>query len=160
MSTDSQIDDELVEWRASSVRMAKMLAAGHQARYPIEIADRIREQIRACCHHSHDTPERDRATRDLETLCSKAFEIALSLRETKVEYEWDQDIERLPSHATNHNDHEILGTTGPTTDEPHKIYRIVFGGVIRGDRATGRLKDGRTRLFPTCVVVTEQPPLR
>lgn len=140
--------------------MAKMLAAGHQALYPIKMTDQIWEQIRVNCHHSRDTPERDRANRDLQTLCNKAFEIALLLRETKIEYEWDQDIERLPSLATNHNDHEILGTTGPTTDEPHEIHRIVFGGVIRGDRATGRLKDGRTRLFPTCVVITEPLPLR
>ena len=160
MSTDSEIDDELVEWRASSVRMAKMLVAGRPARYPIKMADRIWEHMRSNYHHSRDAPERDRALRDLEALCDKAFEIALLLRETKIEYEWDQDIERLPSYATNQNDHEILGTTGPTTDEPHEICSIVFGGVIRGDRATGRLKDGRTRLFPTCVVITEQSPLR
>ena len=160
MSTDSEIDDELVEWRASSVRMAKMLAAGHQAPYPIKMAEQIWDQIRISCHHPRDSPERGRATRDLETLCNKAFEIALLLRETKIEYEWDQDIEHLPSLATNHKDHEILGTTGPTAGEPHGIHRIVFGGVIRGDRVTGRLKDGRTRLFPTCVVITEQPPLR
>jgi hypothetical protein len=160
VSTDSEIDDELVEWRASSVRMAKMLAAGHQARYAIKMTDQIWNHIRTNCRYSRDSPERDRAGRDLQNLCNKAFEIALLLRETKIEYEWDQDIERLTSLATNHNDHDILGTTGPTIDEPHEIHRIVFGGVIRGDRATGRLKDGRTRLFQTCVVITEQPPLR
>jgi len=153
MSTDSEIDDELVEWRASSVRIAKMLAAGHQARYPIKMAGQIWEQLRFNCHHPRDSPERERAGVDLGTLCNNAFEIALLLRETKIEYEWDQDRERLPSGTTNHNDHEILGTTGPTTDEPHEILQIVFGGVIRGDRATGRLKDGRTRLFQTCVVI-------
>ena len=155
MLTDSEIDDELVEWRASSVRMIKILAAGHQADYPIRIAKKIWKQIQFLS--SRDTPK-DRAIRDLETLCNKAFEIALLLRETKMEYEWDQDIQRLPSHVTNHNDYHILGTTGPAMDKPHQIYRIVFGGVIRGDRKTGRLKDGRTRLFPTCVLITNLPP--
>jgi hypothetical protein len=143
--------------------MAKMLAAGNQAPYPIQMAGLIWTHIRAHCHHSRGTPERKRANRDLENLCNKTFEIALLLRETKIEYEWDQDLERLTSLATNHNDHDILGTTGPIIAEPHEIHRIVFGGVIRGDRATGRLKDGRTRLFQTSVVIAEpreQPPSR
>jgi hypothetical protein len=139
--------------------MAKISATGHEACYPIQMADYIWDQIKPWCHHSRDTPERDRALIDLNTLCNSAFEIALILRETKIEYEWDQDIDLLPSRATNHSQHVILGTTGPATNEPHQIHSIVFGGVIRGDRTTGRLKDGRTRLFPTDVLI-EQLPLR
>lgn len=152
-------DDELTEWRASSVKTVKLLHTGRQPKYPLVKSDDIWKDLSKLCHHPRETQEREQAKIDLENLCNRAYELSLLLRETKTEYKWDQEIP-IPSPQTSYHDHEIVGTTGPQIEEPHGIHRIVFGGVIRGDRATGRLKDGRTRLFQTCVVISEQLPPR
>jgi len=61
----------------------------------------------------------------------------------------------LQSLATNPDDYEIAGTLRPGLDEAHQIERIVFGGVIRGDRKTGRLSESRIRLSQTTVIITD-----
>ncbi|EXJ69342.1 uncharacterized protein A1O5_07378 [Cladophialophora psammophila CBS 110553] len=149
--------DELIEWRTSSVRIAKLLDMGDRDQYPAMAADQIWDQIGLTCQHPLNSPLRDHAKTELQDVCDNAYTVALLLRETRIEYEWQQDIRRLNPSETTLRDYEILGTTGPEASDPHAIHRIVFGGVIRGDRHTGRLKDGSTRLCKTGVVI--MPPL-
>ncbi|KIW93345.1 uncharacterized protein Z519_05950 [Cladophialophora bantiana CBS 173.52] len=148
---------ELIEWRASSVRIAKLLDMGDRDQYPAMAADQLWDQIGLTCHHPLYSPLRDQAKTELQDVCNSAYKVALLLREAKIEYEWQQDIGRLNPSETTLGDYEILGTTGPEASDQHAIHCIVFGGVIRGDRHTGRLKDGSTRLCKTGVVI--MPPL-
>ena len=48
---------------------------------------------------------------------------------------------------------EILGTQGPEPSQPHRVVQTVFGGVIKGDKTTGKLKDGETRISKSGVLI-------
>jgi hypothetical protein len=154
MSLKLDKEDEMKEWRVRTVRAAKLLTAGRRARYPREVATAICGILAPMCHHSRSAQEdREMARQDLQKLCENAYRVALLLRGTRSEYKWEQDRDVLPSLIVNKKDHEVLGTEGPDINARHEISRIVFGGVIRGDRITGRLSDGRTRITQTSVVI-------
>jgi hypothetical protein len=88
---------------------------------------------------------------DLEEVCGLAYNLALLFRCNKIEYLWEQRLE-LPQ-PFEAKDLEVLGTEGPDFNQQHRIARIIFGGVVKGDRATGRLKDGQTRISKVGVLI-------
>ncbi|KAK5029096.1 hypothetical protein LTR13_008967 [Exophiala sideris] len=145
--------EELCEWRASCVRICKMTTTEPDLRYPQHMARLIGQDLDRNCHHPLGSSQREVARSDLESICQKTYSITLLLRETKVDYQWEQNSEDFPSMETNTTDHEIIGTAGPNPTEPHEIHRVVFGGLVRGDRHTGRLKDGQTRLIKASVTI-------
>jgi hypothetical protein len=55
----------------------------------------------------------------------------------------------------NPKDHEIIGTKGPNPNEDSEfeIAYTVFGGVVRGDKSTGLLENGKIRLSKSQVVI-------
>lgn len=91
----------------------------------------------------NQTPE------ELIELCKTAYNIGLLFRSSRIEYRWMQ----MPDSDVSPHDAEVLGTTGVLQSEEHRVDRIIFGGVIRGNRNTGKLEDGSTPLLRAGVVI-------
>lgn len=55
----------------------------------------------------------------------------------------------------NKKDHDIIATWGPDPDKNDEfgLGCVVFGGVVRGDKATGLLANARVRLLKNQVVI-------
>lgn len=146
-------EDELKEWRAMTVKLA-MKIVHRQDRYPMLKAEYI--WIQCLQKHSihFDTAKKSGISvpipNDFIKICKTAYDLALLLRSSRMDYEWQQVINPacLSSQAL-----EILGTYGTLQEEPYNIKHTVFGGVIRGNRDTGRLRDGATTLLPPSVVI-------
>lgn len=51
---------------------------------------------------------------------------------------------------------DIIGTCGPDPDKNNEygLAFVVFGGVVRGDKASGLLANARVRLLKNQVVIT------
>ncbi|KAI3344008.1 hypothetical protein F4824DRAFT_494262 [Ustulina deusta] len=146
-------DDEAKDWRIMTVNLARK-AANEQVKYPTAQAENVWKHVlqRYSAHfasgkkksHLNQTPE------ELIELCKTAYNIALLFRSSRIEYRWmqmDDNADVSPREA------EVLGTTGVLQSEPHRVARIIFGGVIRGNRNTGKLEDGLTPLLRTGVVI-------
>lgn len=92
-------------------------------------------------------------------LFQRAAHLAIYLQGLRVEYEWEQ-VNRLQSTPITKKDDEIIGTFGPdpTKDHGYEFAFVVFGGVARGDKATGLLANGRVRLVKNQIVIQERAP--
>lgn len=151
----SHCDESAIkEWRVATVKACKLLN-----RSPNDYAFTISNQIwNETLRHYFDGSKRETARRELDGLCQKAAELAILFRGSTIEYEWEQDINRLESFDINLKDHEIIQTRGPSPDEEGiEISFIVFGGVVRGDKSTGLLENGRSRLSKSQVVIDFKP---
>jgi hypothetical protein len=84
---------------------------------------------------------------ELSKVCSISHKLALKLRTSKVEYTWDQDAEDFTPQTMpiDHSEIAVVRSSGGEF--------VTFGGLLRGDPNTGLLKDGRSRLLPTEVVL-------
>lgn len=147
-------ESAIKEWRVATVKACKLLN-----RSPNDYAFTISNQIwNETLRHYFDGSKRETARRELDGLCQKAAELAILFRGSTIEYEWEQDINRLESFDINLKDHEIIQTRGPSPDEEGiEISFIVFGGVVRGDKSTGLLENGRSRLSKSQVVIDFKP---
>lgn len=101
-------------------------------------------------HEKCTKAEIDKVISDMKDLCIFAHELALTFRSNKTEYRWEQRVD--PSTLVE-TDIECLGTEGPASSQPHRIARIVFGRVVRGDKTTGKLADGSTRICRSGVII-------
>ncbi|KAH0562068.1 hypothetical protein GP486_003229 [Trichoglossum hirsutum] len=144
--------EDAIEWRARTAQAAKALnLPGWSSRVHNIAKDVTRDFVQYYSQSRYAVKENSRAFRDVEEICEMASDLALMFRCNKIEYLWEQ----MPTEPTppNVNDIELLGTDGPDLSQPHRIVRIVFGGVVRGDRETGRLKDGKTRISKSGVLI-------
>ena len=117
-------------------------------------SDTVRQYFNAASSLYGSSRREKTARRELDSLCQKAAELAILFRGSTIEYEWEQDLDSLGSLDVIPKDHEIVGTMGPRPDEADiGIGFIVFGGVVRGDKSTGLLVNGRTRLSKSHVVI-------
>ena len=140
------------EWRVRTAQAAKAFKFSKRSQRTLKMADLLSKVLVQYCHHGrYATKERDKASFDIREICEAANDLALLFRCNKTEYQWEQKLELLPSLDTK--ELEILGTEGPDLNQPHQVSRIVFGGVVRGDRTTGLLKDGQTRISKTSVLI-------
>ncbi|OAP57351.1 hypothetical protein AYL99_08089 [Fonsecaea erecta] len=122
-----QQTEGLVEWRNKSINIIKSMTNPNRYRYSDDCATRIWDKIEGYCHHAKtDKTDREQAWQDLISICRAAYDVALLFRETKIEYQWEQDKDLLPTLATNPDDHEIVATIGPDPSENHEIERIVL----------------------------------
>jgi len=159
----SRCDESAIkEWRVATVKACKLLNDDLRD-YAIAISNQIwTETVRqyfSTSALSYNSSKREMAHRELDSLCQKAAELAILFRGSTIEYEWEQDLETLESFDVIPKDHEIIGTLNPKADEANiEISFIVFGGVVRGDKSTGLLVNGRTRLSKSHVVI-DYPPM-
>lgn len=155
IETNDTAESVIKEWRIATVKAGKLLD-GNLPRYARKISDQIwMESLSKYCPH-YKGSKQDAARLDLDSVCEKAANIAISFRGSVIEYEWEQDESSLPqSRAVVTKDHEIIGTKGPNPNEETNfaISFIVFGGVVRGDKGTGLLENGRIRLGKSQVVI-------
>jgi hypothetical protein len=154
METNDNAESAIKEWRVATVR-ACMLLDRNSTEYAIEISRQIwTETLHQFCHRKAYS-KRDAARTDLDNLCKRAADLAILFRGSTIEYEWEQDTSHLGSLEVIPKDHEIVGTKGPMPNEESgfEIAFIVFGGVVRGDKGTGLLENGRIRLSKTQVVI-------
>jgi hypothetical protein len=124
--------------------------------YSNNIASDIwKESLHRYVRHARCSLKRENARSDLEKLCKKAADLAIMFRASSIEYQWEQDVSLLQGLDVVPNEHEIVGTEGPdpSQDKNIEISMIIFGGVVRGEKSTGLLANGRTRLSLTQVVV-------
>ncbi|KAH6662560.1 hypothetical protein B0J14DRAFT_685510 [Halenospora varia] len=161
---ESPCDDSAIkEWRLATVKVCKLLDQDLDE-YSVAISDQIWSKRLHHYHHVRNSfQKRDKliaARKDLDSLCRKAADIAILFRGSNIEYEWEQDRTSLKSLEVLPKDHEIIGTKGPrpTEESNFEIAYIVFGGVVRGDKSTGLLENGRVRLSKTQVVIREPKP--
>lgn len=136
-----------------TVKLA-MKIAPNQAGYALAEADHIWSQhsgkYSAHCYASENRGDRAKTPDDFIQICKTAYHLALLFRSSRVDYEWQQVIN--PSHLPS-QDLDILGTLGPSQREPFIATDIVFGGVVRGNRNTGKLRDGATTILSHSVVI-------
>lgn len=94
------------------------------------------------------------AVKDIEALCESALDLAILLRSTKIEFDWEHKPQCAAS-AFEEKNVEVLGTLGPDMykGEDYTIDRVVFGGLVRGDAKTGQFTDGRVRLLKSSVLI-------
>lgn len=97
---------------------------------------------------------RTEALRTLERLCEQAYDLGLLFRGSSVEYQWEQDISTLGSRTVL-DEYEVVGAEGqePSGPEEAEVAFVVFGCVVRGEKGSGLLANGRTRLGSAQVVV-------
>jgi hypothetical protein len=151
----SHCDESAIkEWRIATVKACKLLNRS-LSEYAFIISNQIWNKT---LRPYFDGSKPEVARRELDGLCQKAAELAILFRGSTIEYEWEQDINRLESFDINLKDHDIIQTRGPSPDEEGiEISFIVFGGVVRGDKSTGLLENGRTRLSKSQVVIDFKP---
>lgn len=137
-------ENELREWRAMTVKLTRKIAPDQDG-YPRVEADRIWNQ-----HLGKYGAAKTKTPGDFIQICKTAYHLALLFRSSRVDYEWQQVIN--PSHLPS-QDLDILGTLGPSQKQPFIATDIVFGGVVRGNRDTGKLRDGATTILPHSVVI-------
>ncbi|KAF2968059.1 hypothetical protein GQX73_g5511 [Xylaria multiplex] len=144
-------EDELKDWRIMTVNLARKVS-GESDQYSVMQAEDIWKRL--VYEHSVATSKRggysNQPPGELIELCKTAYNIALIFRSSRIEYSWKQTAK-----ATEVQPHEaeILGTTGASQLDPHCVEKIIFGEVIRGNRNTGKLGDGSTRLLKASVVI-------
>ena len=87
-----------------------------------------------------------------------AAELALLLRRSTIEYRWEQDEALLPSLDVDPDDVDIIGTNSPDPDSEDdlEVAFIVFGGVVRGEKGTGLLSNGKVRISTSQVVARKR----
>ena len=89
-------------------------------------------------------------------MCSHAIRLALDLRSTGSEYVWEQTLSsRIDGVEYNPERDFMVGTEEPdiSGDEDLDVSLVVFGGVVRGHRESGLLKNGVFRISEAHVVV-------
>lgn len=89
-------------------------------------------------------------------MCSQAIRLALDLRSTGNEYVWEQTLSsRIDGVEYNAEKDSMVGTEEPdiSDDEDLDVSLVVFGGVVRGEKYTGLLKNGVFRISGAHVVV-------
>jgi len=155
-SEKTRCDESAIkEWRVATVKVCKLLN-DDLLDYANVVSSQIwSETVKPYFMGSlYSSSRRETAQRELECLCQKAAELAILFRGSTIEYEWEQDISSLKSADVIPKDHDIIGTMGPKADGADiEIGFIVFGGVVRGDKNTGLLVNGRTRLSKSHVVI-------
>lgn len=87
-------------------------------------------------------------------LFQNAAGLAIYLAGLPVQCEWEQVSWKKGSQVSK-KDNDIIGTCGPdpAKNDQYGLGFVVFGGVVRGDRATGLLADARVRLLKNQVVI-------
>ncbi|KAI1123803.1 hypothetical protein F5Y10DRAFT_285715 [Nemania abortiva] len=144
-------EDEVKDWRIMTVSLARK--APKHARYHIAQADdmwrTVLQQYSAHFVSGRKRSHLNQTPQELIELCKTAYNIALIFRSSRIEYRWMQ----MPDVEVSPHDAEVLGTTGALQSEPHRVERIIFGGVIRGNRNSGKIKDGSTPLLKAGVVI-------
>lgn len=149
----SSSEEDLAIWRSIAVKTA--LKRGDYKQYDfvqvtaddlLHILERYQptallssKKMKAACYES------------LLSICRQAYELALLLRSSKMEYQWQQQV---VTDRADFSDADILGTTGVSQEEDYQVERVIFGGVYRGNRATGRLRDGSTLILKPGVIIT------
>lgn len=127
------------------------------ADYAGTISERIWADELRRYHISNSLLKRDTdARKALTALCHKAADLALLFGSSNIEYKWEMDPACLPaSRDFLPKDHEIVGTKGPdpNVDSDFVVAFIVFGGIVRGEKTSGLLENGRIRLSKTQVVI-------
>lgn len=82
-----------------------------------------------------------------------AARLAIYLQSLPVEYEWEQvsreQAGREQDIKVSKRYDDIIGTCGPDPDKNNEygLAFVVFGGVVRGDKASGLLANARVRLL-------------
>lgn len=152
------------EWRVLTVKASKHLAydrtrlASASARdillrfAPILPIPRQASQSRAT---SGEAPSpQSEALHALERLCEQAYDLGLLFRGSSVEYRWEQGISTLGGRDVL-EEYEVVGVEGPEPLGPEEaeVAFVVFGCVVRGEKGSGLLANGKTRLCSAQVVV-------
>jgi len=165
------LDAILREWRIASVKACHALnptddmtefVSGRAHCIWMNREDRGKHSfaLRDYCIH-RDKQNHEQAFADLEEVCGKAASLALLFRSSSFEYEWEQPYTCLKQLHVSTTGHEIIGTTGvdPSRcpDAEYQIHCIVFGGVVRGNRTTGLLRDGKARITKSLIVIEGIP---
>lgn len=86
-----------------------------------------------------------------------AARLAIYLQGMRFEYEWEQ-VNRPQGPAVSSKDDEIIGTSGadPAKETEYELGLVVFGGLVRGDKASGLLANARIRLLKNQIVIKKR----
>ncbi|TGJ87934.1 hypothetical protein E0Z10_g853 [Xylaria hypoxylon] len=146
-------EDEVKDWRIMTVNLARK-ASKEVEKYSILQAEDMWKYV-LHQHSAHFASGKKRipvnqTPEELIELCKTAYDIALLFRSSRIEYRWMQMATGadVPDYGA-----EVLGTMGVSQLEPHRVERIIFGEVIRGNRNTGKLEDGSMQLLKASVVI-------
>jgi hypothetical protein len=140
----------MITWRSTIVKTALRNSNFEMSRFLNEKAKMIWETLSNFWPANVSKKTTKAAFESLFMICQQAYELALLFRSSKIEYEWQQNPKTFLKHSV-----EILGTEGVPTHMPYRINRIVFGGVLRGDRTTGKLADCATQILKPSVIITK-----
>ncbi|ETS77352.1 hypothetical protein PFICI_11226 [Pestalotiopsis fici W106-1] len=149
----SNSEDEIKKWRISTINLAKRISRDQNA-YPFFQARKIWPRLyERSAHFQSRSDRRDQPPETLFELCKIAYDLALLFRSSYIDYKWQQDIGLM---AIQPDDAEVIGSTGvlySAADDGYRVGCVVFGGVVRGSRSTGKIRDGPITLTRPAVVI-------
>lgn len=136
-------------WRNLIVKTALKNSTYKDSRFLTDEAGRIWKNLNG---YRSKKRKSKAAFDDFLEICWQAYELALLFRSSAVEYEWRQCEDSPDDH-----DMDILGAEDVSmcnAFENGKVGWTIFGGVYRGDLATGKLVDNAMRILKPSVIVT------
>src|SRR6266540_3563609 len=149
------IESVVREWRIATVKACKYLNEDYTPYANVISSTWWKESVTK--NFVHTTKNQIQAAyQDLTRICKQAAELAILFSGSSFEYEWEQDEKNLEGLAVVSKDHIIIGTEGPQPDEDNQIACDVFGGIVRGDKSTGLLENGRYRVPLSYVVIKDR----
>lgn len=99
----------------------------------------------------------DAVTNAALALFQGAARVAIYLQGLRFEYECEQ-VNRSQGRAVSSKDDEIIGASGadPARESGYELDFVVFGGLVRGDKASGLLANTRVRLLKNQIVIKKR----
>ena len=98
----------------------------------------------------------------LEDIFQQAFRISMLFRRAKVEYRWLHKDRGEFSRSLAIDEVEEVATAGfknfAQAVQAHNDYKTVFGEVVKGDNASGRVTEGSQLLRKCMVLLGPIPP--
>ncbi len=137
-------NSDVIDWRIKTVKVCRAMQLKKSAYRWKELAEALCKELRECA--TTDKDRRIAAKEDMEDLCHKAFELALTLRESTSTMLWGQG--EAPSSVPL-SDTELIGPYNMRSGGGHlKPVRVLFGPVwkvVDGERMLikkGEILDG------------------
>ena len=151
-----KLESVIKEWRIATIKAGEALKGKNQI-YSNTVACEMLEDISPFLSDKDDKFKRQGALADLEKICFRVMEMALAFRSSNIDYTWEQLVPAREVSKLSPDLYTVIGSEGPKPEESRnfEVSFAVFGGVVRGDKATGSLSQGKTRLSPAEVVVRD-----
>lgn len=104
-----------------------------------------------------DSSELEAVTDAALALFQSTAHLAVYLQGLRVKYGWEQ-VNWPQGGTVSRKDDEIIGSRGadPAKESEYELDWIVFGWLVRGDKASGLLANARVRLLKNQIVIKKR----